>query len=566
MWWNSEAIENMVTRQFVSNRLNSQAVNRLDQRPDFGDDLTDSTYWEWIDEKARKLFLILADLGIPNRIFDVIDNSLEDEDLPFALDEVWRLRLSSSRSERVDKKFYYRQFHYLLRELENGTHIDYEDHEVVPLEVVSKKSPVTQGQHVDQVTVATQPEMLFCRCRIRLGEEHTSDGEFMDDIESIKDIRNEHIMSYWASYTHKGYGYVLFTPPPEFSLKTLLTTMPGCLKKLEKQAQRQVVLSWIYCLAETVCFFHGRGRAHGNIRPSTVTFSKDNFVFLTGFTPFHITHLSGTTESPPFDREAYDYAAPEKVFALPSSSPGTLHHWLDNGDNDVHASPFNPQAADVYSLGCVILELVSFLFKKQGRPFAAHRSAKHRAAGRGGPFSDASFHENVIQIESWMAELSQEASKKDEPLFKGISPLLHVVEGMLAFFPHERITVYEVRDKIRQILVESCGIVEPHCLRPGLQWDVGLAGPRMRSDSEMSGASSGIRSFSTATTKRGSGSTDGDPKRMSAGTSIGSGTSSRGSDGGKEAARPRTASRVNHDSRTAAQLKMIALAQVCRAV
>ncbi|KAH6847900.1 kinase-like domain-containing protein [Chaetomium sp. MPI-CAGE-AT-0009] len=530
MWWDTETIEQTVTKQFARSRLKSQEAKRLDQIPSFGEALTSSTYWEWIEAKSKKTFLVLADLGLASHIFELIDDSLDDEDLPFSLEQVQRLKLTPTKNERTEKKFYHRQFHYLLRHLGKDIHIDYEDPEVVPCDIAEKPA-AGQNHRVDKVTLPNQPGTVFCRYQMRLGTDHVAREEFMYEVNGIKNLQNEHMLSYWASYTHQGYGYILFTPAPEFSLKSLLTTMPSCLKKLDKITRGQAVMNWIYCLVDTVCSLHNQGRVHRNIRPSTVHFSKDNFVFFSGFTQFHINVLGATTESTSFDREIYDYGAPENVPNPAPSSPGSLHQSVDDGSYRVTDS--NPQAADIFSLGCVILELLSFLFKKQGRPFAAHRAEKHRAAGRGNPFPDSSFHDNVDQVESWMEQLAKDASKKDDPVFKGVVPILEVVVGMLSYYPSDRLTADKVREKIRQILAEECGIPEPHCLSQGGGWDFG-AENRLSSGSMPS---------------RGSGSQYDNAKRSSAGSGGSANARSfSGSlrDGGEEA----TASRARNGSQS----------------
>src|SRR4051794_15822013 len=124
MWWDSNLIEATVTRQFVCGNLLPEEIKRLDQPLGFGDGLTDGTYWEWIDEKAKRIFLILVDLGVPDQIFGVIDDSWDDEDLPIALDQVECLALTPAKDLKFERKFYYRQFHYLLKPLQKGEHID----------------------------------------------------------------------------------------------------------------------------------------------------------------------------------------------------------------------------------------------------------------------------------------------------------------------------------------------------------------------------------------------------------------------------------------------------------
>ncbi|KAH6623005.1 kinase-like domain-containing protein [Chaetomium tenue] len=535
MWWDANSIEQTVTKQFVKGRLKPQEAKRLDQIPSFGEELTDRTYWEFIDSKCKKLFLWLDDVGLPEQIFEFIDDSFDDDDLPFSLEQVQERELIPTKNERMETRFYGRQYKYLLRHLDKASHIDYGDPELVPLYIEAKQI-AGQGRHVDKVTLPNQPGAVFCRAQIRLGTDHVDRGEFMSGINGIKGLQNEHMLSYWASYTHQGYGYILFTPTPEFSLKSLLTTMPSSLKKLDKNVRPQVVMNWIFCLADTVCSFHGQDRSHGNIRPSTVLFSKNNFVFLSGFTQLHINTLSDTAEGRSSDREAYDYGAPEEVNPahLSTVSPGQSA----GGSSHQVAEP-NPKAADVFSLGCIILELLSFLLGKKGRAFAAHRAAKHRAAGRGSPLPDSSFHGNIGQVEIWMDQLAKDAAEKenDDPVFKGVRPILEVVVKMLSTNPSDRPTADHVREKIRQIVVEECGMPEPHCLRPGNSWDFGVD----RRLSSISTLSSGSGSQHDSDRRRSTGSA-GSPIAKAFNAIL------RGGSGEEVASRARNGSQSSYDS------------------
>lgn len=516
MWWTPDTIDSAVTRQFVCSQLLPQEIERLDKPLGFGDGLTDGTYWEWIDTKARRIFLILVDLGVPDQIFGVIDDSWDDEDLPIARDQVERLALTPSKDEKSEKKFYYRQFYYLLRPLKKDEHIVYQDNEVVPLDVLEKKQTLATGHsssHVDRVVLPDQPGMVFCRRRIPLvpggGPEALSQEDLLYEINGIKHVQNEHLISYWGSYTHQGYAYLLFTPATEYNLKSFITTTPNSIKNLEKEDRRKLVMNWILCLVDTLCYVHNRGLSHGNIKPSTVLFSHDNQVHFADFTRFNADVFAAMTDKTSFDKESYDYAAPEQWFrpssgALPpspthrratmasiSTSPEHPTHFSINRSLTEYNSPLalmhaptpqlNPQAADIFSLGCVILDLLSFLLKKHGRPFAAHRGAKHKSPGRGGAVLDSSFHKNLGQVESWMSQLAKDAAKKDDQIFRGISPILHVVERMLSLHPSERPAAHDVQTRMYQILRDACGISEPHCVHQYGGWDFGIGSLKLNS-------------------------------------------------------------------------------------
>lgn len=514
MWWDEDTIQRTVTRQFVCRHLLPDEIERLNRPPGFGDGLTDGTYWEWIDEKAKRLFLILVDLGVPDQIFGVIDDSWDDSDLPIALDQVDRLELTQYSDFKFDRKFYSRQFHYLLKPILQGDHVLYDDMDVVPLDVVDAKKGLTQRSNVDKVVLANQPSMVLCRRCIPLGSGSgcISYDDFLYQVNAIMRVQNEHLASYWASYVHLGYGYILFTPASDFSLKSLLATTPIGAKIQDKPTRSYLVLNWIHCLVDTLCYIHSRGLSHGSLRPSTILFTNANHIFISDMTHGGSERSLSRSEKSSFDKESYDYIAPEQrsrtnksatspiqrksSLVSPSSPPanmtfsisrrGTAH--LERPAPVVPQEPsphLTDQAADIFSLGCIILELLSFLMKKQSKAFASHRAAKHKTPGRGGAVPDSSFHKNIGQVESWMAQLAKEASKKAKKqkhkddddggyLAGGLESMLHVVERMLSLHPSERPTADEVQVRMYDILSGECGIAEPHCVHRYGGWDFGF--------------------------------------------------------------------------------------------
>ncbi|CAK7198986.1 hypothetical protein SEUCBS139899_001654 [Sporothrix eucalyptigena] len=606
VWYDANRIERTVTRQFVCSHLLPEEIARLDRPLAFGDGLTDGTYWEWIDEKAKKIFLILVDLNVPDQIFGVIDDSWDDEDLPVAREHVERLALTPNRDARFDRKFHQRQFYYLLKPLERSDHVVvYEDMEVVPLDLVDGSTGIDGSSSPgggsgltgssssgsssnfgggDRVVLPNYPGMVFSRRRIPLapiagssyGSGYVTLEEFQYEVSSIKSVQNDHLVSYFASYVHQGYGYVLFTPAAEGNLKSFLATTPAPVKALAKRDRRRLVFNWIHCLVDTLCFVHNRGLSHGNIKPSTVLFShhnNDNHIFFSDFTHFGMDGSSGSShDKASFDKESYDYAAPEQWYRPSGSTSGgggssgsssrkstltgeggsggrgagmsmyagsvygssssresgsgniSSRHRHDSGENvglglsvspehmttasgfsfqvgasasfsisrsntmgggdgyysnggsNVPIPQLNPQAADVFSLGCIILELLSFMLKRQTRSFATHRAAKHKTPGRGGAVLDSSFHKNLGQVESWMVGLARDAasslnkkrstkgSDDYDGTLAGVAPMLHVVERMLALHASERPSAYDVQTRMYQILRDHCGISEPHCV------------------------------------------------------------------------------------------------------
>ncbi|KAH7040156.1 kinase-like domain-containing protein [Microdochium trichocladiopsis] len=485
MWWDTTKIEATVTRQFVCSHLLPQEIQRLDQQLGFGDGLTDGTYWEWIEQKAKRIFLILLELGIPDQIFGVVDDSWDDDDLPIPLDQVERLALTARPDEKVDRRFYQRQFHFLVRYLEQGDHLDLADVELPPLDVVDKKTGIVQTA-VDKIQLGNKPGVTFMRRRfpLALGPGQIPRDQFLAELKSLKRIQTTHVLAYYASYTHQGYGYIILSPAWESNLKSILVALPPPLKALEKQIRRELILNWIHCLADSLCYIHSRGRSLGNIKPSALFVGKDHDIFFTE-SRFGVDLASQTTGSN-FDKEAYDYAAPEQWYRpsrnssfethqhrkmSSASPPGNTTFAISRSYPDppppaAHkpVPQLDPQAADVFSLGCIILEILGLLLKRQSKNFAAHRAAKHKMAGRGGAVPDSSFHQNIGQVESWMTSLAKDAEKKDAKPMQGITPMLQVVARMLSLAPQDRPTAQDVERSIYQILTRDCEITEPHCV------------------------------------------------------------------------------------------------------
>lgn len=521
MRFDTARIEKTVTRQFVHSHLLPDEIERLDKPLAFGDGLTDCTYWEWIEGHAKRLFLILVDLGVPDQIFGVIDDSWEDVDLPIALDQVERLCLTATKDLKAERRFFDRQFHYLLRPLRKGEHVDYQDEEIVPLDVYDRRPGLIQSNDIDRVGVPNVPGEVFCRRRFPMGPDQgcLSREELMYEINIIRDLQNGHLVSYWASYVHQGFGYVLFTPVSEYKLSVYLTNTPQSIKNVDKTAKRRLVLDWIQCLVDTLCYVHSRGRWLGNIKPTTILFTNDNHILLSGFS--RLSPESSSGQGGLFDKVSYDYAAPERWPKSTKSSPtaprvkatapsssrsgapsirsgksGHTEHRAaapaspPTPRSDHHPAPrLDPLAADIFSMGCVILELLSHgLFKRSASAFASHRSAKHKNAGRGGAVLDSSFHKNLGQVEGWMTALAKEASKKagsgtgggggggdKGQAFRGAVPLLQVVSSMLSPHPADRPSAFDVQRRTYEILTQACGITEPHCVHQYDTWDLKAA-------------------------------------------------------------------------------------------
>jgi serine/threonine protein kinase len=125
--------------------------------------------------------------------------------------------------------------------------------------------------------------------------------------------------------------------------------------------------------------------------------------------------------------------------------------------------------ADIFSLGCVFLDVISFIFKKKTTEFVKHRSTKHKNASGKGSHIDSSFHGNTVKINSWMELLEEEARTLDDQAFRCVPQLFRLIRQMLHQDAQLRPSAREVRERLFDTLVSYGGLSAPHC--SGHSWE-----------------------------------------------------------------------------------------------
>ncbi|KAM0708395.1 hypothetical protein Q7P35_005046 [Cladosporium inversicolor] len=311
LWWTDDRVEAKVTRAFVVSKLRGEERGFLDRPLAFGEGLTDDTYMEWILERAKRLFMILTEIGVPDQIFGCIDDSWDDDDLPIPLENVKSLELAYDEDETLNKKFYDMQFVYLLRELQRGAHIDYGPKEHIPMEYVNTLPPAVSLQSWDRVHFPERPDEIFVRRKFAhndKGNGLSHHEKFLKDVRKAQCLRHVHIASTWASYTSEDDGYVLSDFVAEHTLRTFIDhRTPMQLVRVPLHERTKLLLEWMLCLADALAFMHRRGSAHTGIRPSNILVDHNNRIAFAEIGSLR-TFQQGKKNS---KTEAYDYAAPE---------------------------------------------------------------------------------------------------------------------------------------------------------------------------------------------------------------------------------------------------------------
>lgn len=131
--------------------------------------------------------------------------------------------------------------------------------------------------------------------------------------------------------------------------------------------------------------------------------------------------------------------------------------------SDAVVMPRITEKADVFSLGCVLLDILSQFMKKKPCDAAKFRSHRDRRSGIPGHRHDASFHANMTQVQAWINMLENEAAQKRNPIYRCMPRLLALIRTMLDSIPGMRPSAYHVQQRIQGILREESGLVDLHC-------------------------------------------------------------------------------------------------------
>jgi len=556
-WWTEERIQAKVNQAFIVSRLTKKEIGYLYRPLAFGEGLTNDTYLDWILQRARRLFLILAEVGVPDQIFGCIDDSWCDDDLPVSSENIPRLELADQNDEALNKKFYDAQFFYLLRELDQGFHIDYGPNEHIPMEHVNTLPPAVTLQAWDRIHFPGRPSEIYMRRKYSVtGEESGRNHRrsFLADVQKAKQMKHEHIVSIWASYAAGNFAFVLSDFVGEHTLGSFIDhRMPTQYKRLEPCKRPTLLCEWMHCLADALAFIHHNGMAHIAIRPSNILIDEKNRIAFAD-----IGSLRTFQRGKKHDKtEIYNYAAPESHLSseatLSLSSPRSITSALirlrrpsaadgssssssagsmstrssifsdipafpkvptANEQSDImgkrgnslsamdtipniptlnerpdsistisglgsplqrlpssslnfsrhldvrHTSPTavaNSQIADIFSLGCVFLDIISFMVKGRNVDFVKFRTTKVTSDAKR-TRQDTSFHTAPERIDAWMALLGNHSKSRAAQPYNGVSELLQLVREMMTHSPLMRPSAVVVRDRLRRTLTGICGM------------------------------------------------------------------------------------------------------------
>ena len=238
-------------------------------------------------------------------------------------------------------------------------------------------------------------------------------ASFPMEVETLKKMNHPHIVKYISAYIQNASLNLIMSPVAQSTLKERLAISAN----IQDDGIR--LRKWIGCLSSALAYIHTKRIRHADIKPYNILV-RDSDVFITDFGISRVVSETDSTSSS---------VSPSTPFYAAKEIAERLRHG---------------RKADVFSLGCVFLEILTVA---QGRSVAdLHKhlglSTKKRSRSRPAYWR---VHDKVL---SWIKAMKSCASAP-------VQTLWDVCEQMLRNQPDERPSSSQLLDIVRRVLESS---------------------------------------------------------------------------------------------------------------
>jgi serine/threonine protein kinase len=325
--------------------------------------------------KIPRTYIVLRTIGHLDRMDEFVEAGFTDHWFP-----VTTQYLPAKLDPTIKNAFEKAQVTVLTKSIDlekgrNGKHQHFARGESIPFEPKAILG-ATRYTQVDKV-ISTISGRAYARKRIQRGAYFDANKskermkEFISEVKILKQIKHQHIVEFVGSYTDAAYLGFIMSPVADMDLAHYLKQSP---------ARKPTIRSFFGCLATALQFLHDNNIRHKDVKPKNVLVHGSNILF-TDFGLSRDADGMGSTTSGP-TAKTVRYCAPE-VFA-------------DGKRNS---------SSDLWSLGCIFLELVAVLKEWKMEDFHAYFEEN----GTQNPY----FHNNLPAVAELNAKLRASGLKSD---------------------------------------------------------------------------------------------------------------------------------------------------------
>ncbi|KAF2740725.1 kinase-like protein, partial [Polyplosphaeria fusca] len=155
-------------------------------------------------------------------------------------------------------------------------------------------------------------------------------GSLCREVKILRRLSHPHIVRFVAAYVVNSSLNLIISPVAQSTLQHYLSG------PIDVRASSKPIHAWIGCLSSALAYIHSQRIRHADIKPHNILIQGEHEVFISDFGVSRVVSESDSTSS--------------------SISPLTpLYAPLEIKEHLPHG-----RKADIFSLGCVVLELLTF--------------------------------------------------------------------------------------------------------------------------------------------------------------------------------------------------------------
>jgi serine/threonine protein kinase len=384
--------------------------------------------------------------------------------------------------------FYAEQHRVMLRKWNPGDHVEIPDEEPLPLIFDDNYRQGSYGM-VQRVRDASTNE-YYAR------KEQTSVNarkHLQREIDRLKKLQHRHVVQFVKSYQRGNRFGLLLKPAATTDLERLLVRYHKNGHDYERDSDDQrrdrtllfpIILTAFGCLSRGLAHIHASRIRHKDIKPANILFEKAlmpelsaRFLWADFGLAYDFGH-AGNSRTRSKSRYSPRYAAPEilamsKIVAHTKAAKpeGWKPSEEDSDDSEAsyeelaeldeeakpNTTPWHGRSSDIFSFGCVFLEILSVLV---GEPPPMSKAGEFQAL--------APFGRNIDKMEQWAEKQCKNLKKEHRPL----RVLFMLGQRMIKAVPEERPVIDSI---VAELVVAGNAYFCATCIKepedPKPNWD-----------------------------------------------------------------------------------------------
>ncbi|KAI4606470.1 hypothetical protein J4E83_010061 [Alternaria metachromatica] len=402
--------EDLLRRWFPPNAEETSAPFTENDIREIADVLTRCARERW--SRVPRVYSILRKIGQLETIDAFIDSDITDVYFPFTkstLPEALRDHSARLRFLELQHLVYNREALSLERHAPHG---HFNDSTEVPFKKVGELGKGGFG-YVDRV-VSTISHKEYARKLILRGKTFKKDKQVLKDFTTelwnLKRLSHKHLVELVGSYTDRKFVAIVMLPVADANLQTFLERADL------NENSRSFLRPFFGCLTSALCYLHDNRIRHKDIKPSNVLIKGDQ-VYFTDFGTALDWSSSGSSVTATAAPTTPRYCAPEVMAYTERSS-----------------------SSDIWSLGCVFLEMWTVLKSRTLEDLGAHMIA-HGSGVK-------AYHSNAEAVTMWIEFLRHSSGPPSDHI-----PSNWIV-NMLQDKPTNRWNIHTLDDQIQEVSID----------------------------------------------------------------------------------------------------------------